>query len=209
MNRLLGYNRTKAPKPSLTDAIASTDSRIESIDLKIRKLDSELQSYRDKLQKLRDGPGKNAIKQKALKVLRQKKQYEAQRDQLQSQTFNMEQAAMQTENLKNVMTTFDAMKTANKELKKTYGKKLHDEMADLMDSANDLQESLSRGYDVPDDISESELDAELDALGEEWVNEQAEGAGSVPSYLQDAGDLPDFIDEPVENKEKKEKVTAG
>lgn len=40
---------------------------------------------------LREGAGKNAIKQKALRVLKQKKMYEGQRDQLMQQSFNMEQ----------------------------------------------------------------------------------------------------------------------
>ena len=46
--------------------------------------------------------------------------YESQRDNLQQQSFNMEQAQMTTENLRNVMATVDAMQTANKEMKKQY-----------------------------------------------------------------------------------------
>lgn len=46
--------------------------------------------------------------------------YEDQLNQLQQQTFNMEQAAMTTENLKNTMATVDAMRIANKEMKKQY-----------------------------------------------------------------------------------------
>lgn len=48
--------------------------------------------------------------------------YEAQLAQLQQQTFNMESAALATENLRNTMATVDAMKTTQKELKKQYGK---------------------------------------------------------------------------------------
>ena len=43
------------------------------------------------MSKMREGPGKNAVKQKALRVLKQKKQYESQADNLRSQSFNMEQ----------------------------------------------------------------------------------------------------------------------
>ena len=43
------------------------------------------------MSKMREGPGKNAVKQKALRVLKQKKQYENQADNLRSQSFNMEQ----------------------------------------------------------------------------------------------------------------------
>lgn len=48
--------------------------------------------------------------------------YESQLSQLAQQTFNMESAALATENLRNTMATVDAMKVANKELKKQYGK---------------------------------------------------------------------------------------
>jgi len=57
MNRLFGSSGSK-PKPSLNDAIASTDTRIDSIEVKIRKLDAELTKYRDQMRKMRDGPGK-------------------------------------------------------------------------------------------------------------------------------------------------------
>ncbi len=48
--------------------------------------------------------------------------YEAQINQLAQQTFNMESAALTTENLRNTMATVEAMKVANKEIKKQYGK---------------------------------------------------------------------------------------
>lgn len=151
---------------------------------------------------MRDGPGKTAIKQKALKVLQQRKMYESQRDQLQAQSWNMEQAGMMQDNLKNTMTTIDAMKTTTKELRKQYGKvnidkieKLQDEMADLMDMGNDIQDAISRSYDVPEDVDESELDAELEALGEEVDFEGIGESSGVPSYMLDDAAPPQFIDE--------------
>lgn len=90
------------------------------------------------------------------------------------------------DNLKNTMTTVDAMKTTTKTLKKQYGKvdidqieRLQDEMADLMDVGNDIQESLSRAYDVPEDVDEADLDAELEALGEETMFDSELGGGRV------------------------------
>lgn len=64
----------------------------------------------------------NAIQERALRTLRQKKLYEGQLAQLTQQTFNMESAALATENLRNTMATVDAMQQANKELRKQYGK---------------------------------------------------------------------------------------
>lgn len=160
---------------------------------------------------MRDGPGKTAIKQKALKVLQQRKLYEGQRDQLQQQSWNMEQAGMMQDNLKNTMTTVDAMKTTTKELKKQYGKinidkieKLQDEMADLMDMGNDIQESISRSYDVPEEVDEAELDAELEALGEEVELEGIGESSGVPGFMMDDTVPPQFIDEPPETNKVKE-----
>ena len=117
---------------------------------------------------------------------------------------------MMQDNLKNVMTTVDAMKTTTKTLKKQYGQididkieRLQDEMADLMDVGNEIQESISRAYDVPEDVDEAELDAELEALGEETMMESSMG-DSVPSFLQDEVAPPQFIDEPPEQTKVKE-----
>jgi charged multivesicular body protein 5 len=162
------------------------------------------------MSKMRDGPGKQAMKQKALKVLQRRKMYESQRDQLQQQSWNMEQAGMMTDNLKNVMTTVDAMKTTNKTLKQQYGKinidkieKMQDEMADLMEMGNDINESISRAYDVPEDVDEAELDAELEAMGEDMMFEGQQGISEQPGFLQDEVP-PDFIDNPPEPAKVKE-----
>lgn len=216
MNRLFGSKST-APKPSLNDAIKGIDDRVGSLDVKLSKINAELLTYQQKISRMRDGPGKSALKQRALKLLRQRKQIEAQKDQLELQSWNITQASMTTDNLQNTMITVDAMKLANKQLRKTYGKididqieSLQDEMLDLIDKSNELQEALLTTYDVPDDISESELDAELDALGEEmqYENEMAETGIGMPSYLNDEAvgtdNLPTFIDEqPVEENPAK------
>ncbi|KAL2110778.1 hypothetical protein VUR80DRAFT_707 [Thermomyces stellatus] len=212
MNRLFGTTQ-KGPKPTLDSAITNVDSRLQSIDVKLASLNAELTTYQTKLSKMREGPGKSALKEKAKKVLLQRRRYEAQRDQLQGQVWNMEQAQNMQDNLKNVMTTVDALKTTNKELKKQYGKvdidkieRMQDEMADLMDVGNEIQESLSRAYDVPDEVDEADLDAELEALGMEVEMEAEEGVGAVPGFMQD--ELPEFVDEPPV-MEGKVKEAAG
>ena len=57
-----------------------------------------------------------------MRVLKQKRMYESQMTQLSQQSFNMESASLTTDNLRNTMATMDAMKMANKEMKKQYGK---------------------------------------------------------------------------------------
>ncbi|KAG8218565.1 Snf7-domain-containing protein [Butyriboletus roseoflavus] len=166
MNRIFGTSTAKKPKPSLQDAINSTDTRIASIEVNIKKLDGELMRYKEQMNKLRNGPGKRAIEQRALRVLRQKKMYEGQLAQLAQQTFNMESAAIATENLRNTMATVEVMKLANKEMKKQYGKididkieNMHYDMEDLLEQANEIQESLGRSYAVPDELDEADLEA--------------------------------------------------
>lgn len=202
MNRIFGSSSSKKPKPTLQDAINATDARVASVEVKIKKLDGELFRYKEQMSKLRSGPGKNAIQQRALRVLQQKKLYEGQLNQLQQQTFNMESAALTTDNLRNTMATVDAMKLANKEMRKQYGKididkieNMHYDMEELLEQANEIQESLGRSYAVPDEIDEADLEAELDAL---QLEEEEEG----PSYLSDLNKIPDFVDEaPVEISE--------
>ncbi|THH30692.1 hypothetical protein EUX98_g3487 [Antrodiella citrinella] len=183
-----------------------TDTRMSSIEVKIKKLDGELARYKEQMAKLRPGPGKNAVQERALRTLKQKRMYENQLAQLTQQTFNMESANLATENLRNTMATVDAMKTANKELRKQYGKididkieTIHYDMEDLLEQANEIQETLGRSYAVPDEIDESDLQAELDAL-------ELEGEEEGPSYLSDLNKVPDFVDEPpVELSEEPEK----
>ncbi|KAF4977209.1 hypothetical protein FZEAL_6237 [Fusarium zealandicum] len=212
MNRLFGAKPT-GPKPTLNGAIGNLDTRVASIDTKLKALNGELGAYQEKLSRMREGPGKQAIKQKALKVLQRRKAYEAEKDKLEAQVWNMEQAQNMQDNLKNVMTQVDAMKTTNKELRKQYGKvdidkieQLQDEMADLMDVGNDIQESLARSYDIPDEVDETELDAELEALGME-VELDHEMGGAVPGFLQDEV-VPDFVDEPPQTEDKMKQVAG-
>jgi charged multivesicular body protein 5 len=119
--------------------------------------------------------------------------YEGQRDQIYSQTFNLEQVSFATEGLKDAQQTMSAMKAANKDLKGTMKTlkmddidKMQDEMMDLVDYSSEIQETLGRSYGVPDDLDEEELMGELDAL-EADMGLEAEPDG-MPSYLQDDKD---------------------
>merc|ERR1712212_147160 len=132
----------------------------------------------------------NAVKQKALRVLKQKKQYEAQADNLRNQSFNMEQVNYSTQMLKDTKTTVNAMKLGVKEMKKEFKnvdidqiEDMQDDLADMMEDANEIQETLGRSYGMPE-IDEDDLEAELDALGDEIALDDD------TSYLDDAISTP-------------------
>lgn len=173
MNRMFGRGKPKEPAPNLTDCISTVDSRAEGVEKKIARLDVELKKYRDQMAKMRDGPAKNAVKQKALRVLKQKKQYETQADNLRNQSFNMEQTNYATQSLQDTKTTVNAMKMGVKQMKKEFKhvnieqiEDLQDDLSDMLEDANEVQEVLGRAYGVPD-IDEDELEAELEALGDD------------------------------------------
>ncbi|KAJ4937140.1 hypothetical protein JOQ06_001721 [Pogonophryne albipinna] len=190
MNRIFGRGKPKSPTPNLSDCIGNVDARSESIEKKIGRLDVELVKYKDQMKKMRDGPSKNMVKQKALRVLKQKRMYEGQREQLAQQSFNMEQTNYTIQTLKDTKTTVEAMKIGAKEMKRAYKDvkvdqidDLQDQLEDMMEDASEVQEALSRSYGTPD-IDEDDLEAELDALGDELLLDDDS------SYLDDASASP-------------------
>lgn len=52
------------------------NKRGETVDEKIRKLDTELARYREQIKKTRPGPAQDAIKARAMRVLKQRKMYD-------------------------------------------------------------------------------------------------------------------------------------
>ncbi|KRY75268.1 Charged multivesicular body protein 5 [Trichinella pseudospiralis] len=175
MNRLFGRGKAKEPPPSLTHAIQNVDARAEHIDTKISRLDQELNKYREQMNRMRDGPAKTALKQKALKVLRQKRLYENQRDNLTQQSFNMEQSNFAIQSLKDTQVTVQAMKSGLKDMKRQQKnlridsiEDLQDELADMVENSNEIQEALGQTYGMPE-IDDDELEAELEALKDEIV----------------------------------------
>ncbi|CAN4096087.1 unnamed protein product [Withania somnifera] len=170
MKRVFGIKKETKPASSVQDASDRINKRGESVEEKIKKLDAELAEYKEQLKKTRQGPAQEAVKARAMRVLKQKRMYEGQWNMLYNQTFNLDQVSFASEGIKDAQQSMAAMKSANKELKgmmKTVNiqdvDNLQDEMTDLMDVSNEIQETL-----------------ELDAL-EADMEFESEG---VPSYLQ-------------------------
>ncbi|KAI3507123.1 hypothetical protein L1887_21913 [Cichorium endivia] len=194
MKRVFGVKKDKEPPPSLNEASDRINKRGESVDEKIKRLDGELARYKEQIKRTRPGPAQEAVKARAMRVLKQKRMYEGQRDMLYNQTFNLDQVAFASEGIKDAQQTMSALKSANKELKgmmKTVKiedvDNLQDDMMELMDVSNEIQDSLGRSYNVPDDIDEEDLMGELDALEADMGMETA--SEGVPSYLQPDNEL--------------------
>eukprot|EP00698_Gefionella_okellyi_P020581 TRINITY_DN6477_c0_g1_i1.p1 TRINITY_DN6477_c0_g1~~TRINITY_DN6477_c0_g1_i1.p1 ORF type:complete len:220 (+),score=39.47 TRINITY_DN6477_c0_g1_i1:103-762(+) len=194
MRRFFGGGKKEAPAPTLEEATKKVEERGDSLETKIKKLDAELVKYREQLKKTRPGPAQEGIKQRALRILKQKKMYEGQRDMLMSQAFNMEQTNFAIQSSKDTVTTVAAMKAGAKELKSQFKhikieeiETMQDTLEDLLDESNDIQELMGRSYGLPDDVDEDSLEAELEGLSADLL---AEEESETPSYLSDAPSVP-------------------
>merc|ERR1712133_219789 len=108
-----------------------------------------------------------------------------------NQSFNMEQVNYATQSLKDTKTTVNAMKMGVKEMKKEFKninidqiEDLQDDLGDMLEEANEVQEAMGRSYGMPE-IDEDDLEAELDALGDDFALDDD------TSYLDDAMKAPD------------------
>ena len=152
-----------------------------------------MKGYKDKLKTAKSPAAKKNIQKRAMEVLKRKRMYEQQRDNMAGQQFNVDQAAFSIESAKATVSTVAAMKSANTELKRTIKKDLNiddvediaDDMAELMEDFNEINEALAQNFSTPEDIDEADLEAELDMLGDELEEEEFE-ADATPSYLQES-----------------------
>uniref|UniRef100_A0A061R017 Charged multivesicular body protein 5 n=1 Tax=Tetraselmis sp. GSL018 TaxID=582737 RepID=A0A061R017_9CHLO len=205
MKRIFGTKKEKPPPPSVEDATSSLNNRGDALDEKIKKLDQQLIEHKNTIKRTQ-GAAKEAAKRRAMNVLKQKRMYESQREQLFQQQFNLENASFTTQAIQDSVTQVQAMQAANTQLKKAFKakeldinsiEKLQDEMADLMELSNEINETLGQSYGVPEDIDEAELMGELDMLEDELANETEKvGEGQMPSYLQES----EFPEAPQENE---------
>ncbi len=191
MDRLFGKSKPKAPPPTLADATKSMEARGDTLDTKIAKLDKELARYTEQMKKMKPGPAKQSVQKRALMILKQKKMYEGQKEKNMNQQFNIEQIQFAQEGLKDTADTVAAMKIANKELKQQFKKTdigaiedMQDDMAELLEQAEEVQSALGRSYGI-DDVDEADLEAELAAMEEDpslFFAAEEEGAGDA-DYL--------------------------
>lgn len=215
MNRIFGYGNKKnhdqllkESNQAMNQAQQGLQTRMSKLDTEISQLNMQLTNIQKRLSLIKSPLGQRPLRAQALKLLNKRKKLEQMRDSLDNQDWSMTQAQMMTDTLQNTMISVNAMKQNNAVLKAQYGKididkleDMQDEMVDLIEKGEELQNALSLNTvgDV-DDIDESELDAELDALAEDDLGQDLFDTGNmeaaesgIPSYL--SGSVPQFIDE--------------
>ena len=124
MRRVFGKKKAEAPAPTLEDASKGLGGRIDQMDAKIASLENELRVFKDKIKNTKSPAAKKQLQKRAMEVLKRKRMYEQQRDQISAQAFNIDQTHFSLESAKASVSTVAAMKAANKDLKRTLRKDL-------------------------------------------------------------------------------------
>eukprot|EP01059_Diplonema_ambulator_P009019 TRINITY_DN187_c0_g1_i1.p1 TRINITY_DN187_c0_g1~~TRINITY_DN187_c0_g1_i1.p1 ORF type:complete len:214 (+),score=84.75 TRINITY_DN187_c0_g1_i1:1137-1778(+) len=187
MNRLFGRSSApKAPPPTIDDTSDRLDKRVGQTDGRIQKIDDELNKIREQMKRTK-GPAQARLKQRAMQLLKQKRMYEGQRDQIENQRFNMDQMQFAAESVKDTIdhvaclkATATQLKTDQKKINIDDVERMQEELQDLYDDNNEIQEILGRSYGMPEEIDEEELEAELAGLEDDML------CNNDTSYLDNA-----------------------
>merc|ERR1712129_73151 len=155
------------------------------------RMDRQIMELKKKMNKSKGG-AKNMYKQKALKLLKQRKQYDAQLSRLMGQQMNIDNAKFATQSMQDNANTVKAMKATATVLKKQLQEDinidevgdLQDEMMDLMEDANEINDILGEAWGM-DDFDEDDLMDELDGLDDE-LDDLDMNEDDVPSYMVSA-----------------------
>jgi len=148
------------------------DMLMKKQDFLEKKIESEISTAR-----------KNAKtnKRAALQALKRKKRYEGQLQQIDGtlSTIEMQREALEGANTNTaVLTTMNdaakALKKANNELDVDKVHDMMDDIAEQQDVAKEISEAISNPVAFGQEFDEDELEAELDALGEELELEEQE-----------------------------------
>ncbi|KAH7352114.1 hypothetical protein KP509_19G030500 [Ceratopteris richardii] len=201
MKKFLGLRKKKkdnSPPVTLEEATEKINRRGDIADEKIKRLEAELLLFKEQIKKTKPGSAQDNLKARALRVLKQKKMYEAQRDTLYNQSFKLERVSFATEGIKDAKETMAAMKAGSKDLQGTLKllkiddvDKLQDVITNIVEESNEMQDSIIQGNSAPDQLDEDDLLEELDEL-ESHVKTQkcsVEESNTEPATRLKAPDL--------------------
>lgn len=170
----------KAKKDTTTEAILGLRELLETL----QKKEAFSQNKRDQQEQL----ARKLVttnKAAARNALRKKKQYEEEVEKLENQMLSvehqlsaLESANMNRETVRHMKLAADAMRSVNKDLD-------IDKLDETMDSIRDqlaMNEEISNAIAQPvRDVDDAQLEAELELLGQETLDESLVHAGTAPS----------------------------
>jgi charged multivesicular body protein 5 len=82
MHRFFGKKKAAPPVATLGETSERLGSRMEGVETKIKGYDAQLLEIKGKIKATKSASVRNGLKKRALNVLKQRKMYEKQRDQM-------------------------------------------------------------------------------------------------------------------------------
>lgn len=130
----------------------------------------QLAAIKKRLATARTAGEQNHLKQQAMQLLKRRQLYENQRGMVQQRAFNLEQTTFALDNIRGAQehaaalkASAGALKAASQQVDLDELEDLHDDIADLLVDAEEVNELLGRDYGVGAAVNEDDLDSELHA----------------------------------------------
>ncbi|CAA9989732.1 vacuolar-sorting protein SNF7, putative [Plasmodium knowlesi strain H] len=179
---------------TLDEAYGNLEKSVKSIDDNIDKYNKELNIIKQKIEeeKKKNPVNQHAInnlRNKAAIIIKRKKTYESNKENTLGIQFNIDQIKYANDNVQMSIDTCKALESTSKIMKKNMKKvnigkieKLQDDLFDYMEEAKEIGEILSSSYDIPLELDENEIDAELSLIEDSILDEQVED--NITDYLE-------------------------
>jgi len=187
-------DKVKPPERGIEDVVQDTDRKSNSFDSKAADCDAELRKITEKLKTTDSAISRQLLQQKAKTILIRKKRFEQQAESLREKSFNLESLASTLTSADDMRLVAGALKSGTKHMKKELKKidlatieDQQEELADLIDLTEEVQNALSKNYEIPEDIGDEELESQLELLGDEIVQD------NDTSYIDEALRLPSSL----------------
>lgn len=170
-NKKTDNQTTAAPAPvDLGTTIATIDTKLDHIDSKIRECDAQLSEVKSQLANTREGSSsKQMLKQRAMTILKRKRMLENQRNSMTTHSIALGQTDALMDSMKMNALVMSSMEDAKSMLTKQYAaisvakvEDLVDELQEVKETSEEINQAMA-SLDMQQ-IDESELDAELEAL---------------------------------------------
>ncbi|SCM03777.1 vacuolar protein sorting-associated protein 60, putative [Plasmodium chabaudi chabaudi] len=179
---------------TLDEAYGNLEQSVKSIDTNIDRYNKELNIIKQKIEEEKKKVPVNQhvinnLRNKAAVIIKRKKTYENNKENTLGIQFNIDQIKYANENIQMSIDTCKALEQSSKVLKKNIKKvninkieKLQDDLYDCMEDAKEIGEILSSTYDIPINLDEDEIDAELSLIEDNILDENVEE--NITSYLE-------------------------
>lgn len=113
---MFGAAPAKKEAVSFDELTNRMDGRVEQLDNKIMNIDMQLRVLRERMKSARGGT-LESTRQQALRLMKQKKMYERQRDQLMGTAFTVSQASFALDTVRDAQDTVNALQAGAQQLR--------------------------------------------------------------------------------------------